>query len=104
MECLSADLASHMPIVYLDPKQENVPVQPADETVQSDPVAQSLQTEIQQEVAALTLAAEEVWDWLATAVKFKVRGACLEVLRRTDNSDQNHMSIFEYDDDARFLD
>lgn len=54
----------------------------------------------------ITDAAEDVWKRLSTAMKTKVREACIEVLRRTDdtNSSEKPHDDFEYDDDARFLD
>ncbi|KXT07406.1 hypothetical protein AC578_411 [Pseudocercospora eumusae] len=51
-------------------------------------------------------AAEDIWSRLSSAMKSKVREACQEVLRRTDehSSRQQDDFSFDYDDDARFLD
>ncbi|KXT09469.1 hypothetical protein AC579_8669 [Pseudocercospora musae] len=54
----------------------------------------------------ITDAAEDIWGRLSSAMKTKVREACQEVLRRTDDhpSRQQGDFSFDYDDDARFLD
>lgn len=46
---------------------------------------------------------EEIWNRISDTTKSKIREAALEVLRRTDEC-QNEKMTFQYDDDARFLD
>lgn len=45
--------------------------------------------------------ANDLWSRMATATKVKLRDACLEVLRRTDDREGLR---WQCDDDARFLD
>ena len=54
----------------------------------------------------ITDAAEDIWSRLSSVMKSKVREACQEVLRRTDDHSSRRQDdfSFDYDDDARFLD
>jgi hypothetical protein len=47
--------------------------------------------------------ADEMWAKMTQGMKQKLREACVEVLRKTDKAEEEHMS-WQYDDDARFLD
>lgn len=46
---------------------------------------------------------EEIWNRISDTTKSELREAALEVLRRTDEC-QNEKLTFQYDDDARLLD
>jgi hypothetical protein len=49
--------------------------------------------------------ADEMWAKMTQGMKQKLREACVEVLKKTEDSDgqTEHLS-WQYDDDARFLD
>ena len=47
--------------------------------------------------------ADEMWAKMTQGMKQKLREACVEVLRKTEDVEPEHMS-WQYDDDARFLD
>lgn len=47
--------------------------------------------------------ADEMWAKMTQGMKQKLREACVEVLRKTEEVEEEHMS-WQYDDDARFLD
>lgn len=47
--------------------------------------------------------ADELWAKMTQSMKQKLRDACVEVLRKTEESQPEHMS-WQHDDDARFLD
>jgi hypothetical protein len=49
--------------------------------------------------------ADDMWAKMTQGMKQKLRGACVEVLKKTEDSDgqAEHLS-WQYDDDARFLD
>ena len=50
--------------------------------------------------------ADEMWSKMTQGMKQKLREACVEVLRKTEEAEgtrAEHMS-WQYDDDARFLD
>lgn len=47
--------------------------------------------------------ADELWAKMTQGMKQKLRDACVEVLRKTEESEPEQMS-WQYDDDARFLD
>lgn len=53
--------------------------------------------------AGFTESVEDIWNRISDATKQKIREACMEVLRRTEQS-QSDDQAFQYDDDARFLD
>ena len=54
---------------------------------------------------AFTESVEDIWNRISDATKQKIREACMEVLRRTEQSRSDEkMASFQYDDDARFLD
>jgi hypothetical protein len=51
--------------------------------------------------------ADEIWNKLTLGMKAKVREACMEVLRRTDDPSETEKNAWLYrdgDEDARFLD
>ncbi|GAB7328115.1 hypothetical protein MBLNU13_g00151t1 [Cladosporium sp. NU13] len=51
--------------------------------------------------------ADEMWAKMTQGMKQKLREACVEVLRKTEEADGPQaecMSSWQYDDDARFLD
>lgn len=51
--------------------------------------------------------ADELWAKMTQGMKLKLREACVEVLKKTEDAagpgETEHMS-WQYDDDARFLD
>lgn len=47
--------------------------------------------------------ADDLWAKMTTGMKKKLREACVEVLRKTEEAEPERMS-WQYDDDARFLD
>lgn len=47
--------------------------------------------------------ADDLWAKMTTGMKKKLREACVEVLRKTEEVEMEGMS-WQYDDDARFLD
>ncbi|KAM0714945.1 hypothetical protein Q7P37_009410 [Cladosporium fusiforme] len=47
--------------------------------------------------------ADELWAKMTQGMKQKLRDACVEVLKKTEETEPEHMS-WQYDDDARFLD
>ncbi|KAK3690803.1 hypothetical protein LTR37_018977 [Vermiconidia calcicola] len=47
---------------------------------------------------------DELWSRMTTNMKHKLREACVEMLKRTDESGQEEKMSRRYDDDARFLD
>jgi hypothetical protein len=47
--------------------------------------------------------ADDLWAKMTQGMKQKLREACVEVLRKTEDAEPEHMS-WQYDDDARFLD
>jgi len=48
--------------------------------------------------------ADDLWAKMTQGMKQKLRGACVEVLKKTEEAEPEHMSSWQYDDDARFLD
>lgn len=50
--------------------------------------------------------ADEMWAKMTQGMKQKLREACVEVLRKTEEADgsQAECMSWQYDDDARFLD
>lgn len=58
-----------------------------------------------EKLAGFTESVEDIWNRISDATKQKIREACMEVLRRTEQSrSDDQMTSFQYDDDARFLD
>jgi hypothetical protein len=47
--------------------------------------------------------ADDLWAKMTQVMKQKLREACVEVLKKTEDAEPEHMS-WQYDDDARFLD
>lgn len=47
--------------------------------------------------------ADDLWAKMTQGMKQKLREACVEVLKKTEDTEPEHMS-WQYDDDARFLD
>jgi hypothetical protein len=47
--------------------------------------------------------ADDLWAKMTQGMKQKLREACVEVLKKTEDTKPEHMS-WQYDDDARFLD
>jgi hypothetical protein len=47
---------------------------------------------------------DELWSRMTARMKQKLREACVEVLKRTDDNAAGDKMSWEYDDDARFLD
>jgi hypothetical protein len=47
---------------------------------------------------------DELWSRMTARMKQKLRDACVEVLKRTDDNTAEDRMSWEYDDDARFLD
>lgn len=47
--------------------------------------------------------ADDLWAKMTTSMKKKLRGACVEVLKKTEDVEPEGMS-WQYDEDARFLD
>jgi hypothetical protein len=47
--------------------------------------------------------ADDLWAKMTQGMKQKLREACVEVLKKTEEAEPEHMS-WQYDDDARFLD
>jgi len=47
--------------------------------------------------------ADDLWAKMTQGMKQKLREACVEVLKKTDDAEPEHME-WQYDDDARFLD
>lgn len=47
--------------------------------------------------------ADDLWAKMTQGMKQKLREACVEVLKKTEDAEPEHMS-WQYDDDARFLD
>jgi hypothetical protein len=47
--------------------------------------------------------ADDLWSKMTQGMKQKLREACVEVLKKTEDAEPEHMS-WQYDDDARFLD
>ena len=47
--------------------------------------------------------ADDLWSKMMQGMKQKLREACVEVLKKTEDAEPEHMS-WQYDDDARFLD
>jgi len=50
--------------------------------------------------------ADEMWAKMTQGMKQKLREACVEVLRKTEEADRERAECmsWQYDDDARFLD
>jgi hypothetical protein len=48
--------------------------------------------------------ADELWAKMTQGMKEKLREACVEVLRKTEDAPAEGMGAWQYDDDARFLD
>lgn len=48
--------------------------------------------------------ADELWTKMTTGMKQKLREACVEVLKRTDDPSEEEKISWLYDEDARFLD
>ena len=48
--------------------------------------------------------ADEIWKRMTSGMKLKLREACVEVLRRTDDASEDEKIRWQYDNDARFLD
>lgn len=47
--------------------------------------------------------ADGIWAKMTQGMKKRLRDACVEVLKKTEEAEPEHMS-WQYDDDARFLD
>jgi len=47
--------------------------------------------------------ADDLWAKMTQGMKQKLREACVEVLKKTEEAEPEHME-WQYDDDARFLD
>lgn len=48
--------------------------------------------------------ADEMWAKMTQGMKQKLREACVEVLKKTEDPESEKMMSWQYDDDARFLD
>jgi hypothetical protein len=48
--------------------------------------------------------ADEMWAKMTQGMKQKLREACVEVLRKTEEVEEGEHMSWQYDDDARFLD
>ena len=48
--------------------------------------------------------ADDLWRSMTASMKQKLRDACVEVLRKTEDTEKDGRMSWEYDDDARFLD
>lgn len=48
--------------------------------------------------------ADELWAKMTQGMKQKLREACVEVLKKTEDAEPENMMSWQYDDDARFLD
>lgn len=48
--------------------------------------------------------ADELWAKMTQGMKQKLRDACVEVLRKTEEAESTEHMSWQYDDDARFLD
>lgn len=48
--------------------------------------------------------ADELWAKMTQGMKQKLRDACVEVLRKTEDVESTEHMSWQYDDDARFLD
>ncbi|KAK4507855.1 hypothetical protein PRZ48_001590 [Zasmidium cellare] len=107
MDILSKDFVS-LPIIITDwdaiAAAKSHIIAPKEEIARSLTVSR-MATASQQEPArpAFKESAEEIWNRISDTTKSKLREAALEVLRRTDEC-QNEKMTFQYDDDARFLD
>ena len=48
--------------------------------------------------------ADDLWSRMTTGMKQKLREACVEVLKRTDDNTHEESTSWQFDDDARLLD
>ncbi|KAK0255678.1 hypothetical protein LTR91_017528 [Friedmanniomyces endolithicus] len=48
--------------------------------------------------------ADALWNRMTSSMRQKLREACVEVLRRTDDPSEEEKLAWAYDEDARFLD
>lgn len=48
--------------------------------------------------------ADGIWSMMNEGLKRKLREACVEVLKRTDDASEEEKIAWVYDEDARFLD
>jgi hypothetical protein len=49
--------------------------------------------------------ADDLWAKMTQGMKEKLREACVEVLRKTEDvAESGNVGAWQYDDDARFLD
>ncbi|KAK5129386.1 hypothetical protein LTR08_003546 [Meristemomyces frigidus] len=48
--------------------------------------------------------ADELWSRMTHGMKTKLREACVEVLKRTEDNDEEEKTAWVWDEDARFLD
>lgn len=108
MDILSKDFVS-LPIIITDwdalTEAKSHIKTPTEEIARSHTISQMAKASSKQQVdkPALKESAEQIWNRISDSTKSKIRDAALEVLRRTDEC-QNEKTTFQYDDDARFLD
>lgn len=107
MDILSKDFVS-LPIIITDwdavTEAKSHIQTPTAEIAKSHMISQMARASSMQEVdkPAFKESAEQIWNRILDSTKSKIREAALEVLRRTDEG-QNENMTFQYDDDARFL-
>lgn len=107
MDILSKDFVS-LPIIITDwdalMEAKSHIQTPTEEIARSHTISQMAKASKQEvDKPAFKESAEQIWSRISDSTKSKIREAALEVLRRTDEC-QNEKMTFQYDDDARFLD
>lgn len=97
-DALTSNPASNSNLAHAEPSAPPTTRQPSTPSITSSTTTQ------QNWSTGFSDFADELWARMTQGMKQKLRDACVEVLRKTEEAESTEQMSWQYDDDARFLD